>query len=44
MMFEHYKLSFKITKFYQTKQLIVPIASMDIINTKHSLRCLAVRM
>jgi len=44
MMFEHYKLSFKIKKFYQTKQLTVPFASFDIINTKHSLRRWAVRM
>lgn len=44
MMFEHYKLSFKIKKFYQTKQLTVPFASLDIINTEHSLRCWEVRM
>jgi len=44
MMFKHYKLSFKIKKFCQTKQLTVPFASLDTINTQHSLRCWAVRM
>ena len=43
-MFEHYKLSFKISKFCQKKQLTLPFASMDAINTEHSLRNLAVRM
>jgi len=40
---EHYKLSFKI-KICQTKQLTVSFASLDIINTEHSLRHWAVRM
>lgn len=44
MMFEHYKLSFKIKKFCQTKQLTVPLASLYIIHTEHSLRHWAVRM
>jgi hypothetical protein len=33
IMFEHYKSSFKIKKFCQTKQLSLPFASLDTINT-----------
>jgi len=44
IMFEHYKLSFKMKKFCQTKQLTVPFASLDIINTKLSLRHWAMRV